>query len=213
MEYFFILFSMLLISIIVSLYRKLLRIKQSYDIIRGEIANKISEFSILAEKCKQESQKFQEVSARNINLTGQYQELLRVSRNQNSSIDGLNLKINDLLAKQAAEIKNARIDANTTQRAVVKGKVSEEIVGLLPGFPYKISNMRFCSAPVDFIIFNDLENENITEVIFLEVKTGQAVLNKRQRQIKQAIDNKNVKFEVYRIEDINNTNTENNESN
>ena len=77
MEYFFILFSMLLISIIVSLYRKLLRIKQSYDIIRGEIANKISEFSILAEKCKQESQKFQEVSARNINLTGQYQELLR----------------------------------------------------------------------------------------------------------------------------------------
>ena len=213
MEYFFILFSMLLISIIVSLYRKLLRIKQSYDIIRGEIANKISEFSILAENCKQESQKFQEVSARNINLTGQYQELLRVSRNQNSSIDGLNLKINDLLAKQAAEIKNARIDANTTQRAVVKGKVSEEIVGLLPGFPYKISNMRFCSAPVDFIIFNDLENENITEVIFLEVKTGQAVLNKRQRQIKQAIDNKNVKFEVYRIEDINNTNTENNESN
>ena len=213
MEYFFILFSMLLISIIVSLYRKLLRIKQSYDIIRGEIANKISEFSILAEKCKQESQKFQEVSARNINLTGQYQELLRVSRNQNSSIDGLNLKINDLLAKQAAEIKNARIDANTTQRAVVKGKVSEEIVGLLPGFPYKISNMRFCSAPVDFIIFNDLENENITEVIFLEVKTGQAVLNKRQRQITQAIDNKNVKFEVYRIEDINNTNTENNESN
>ena len=213
MEYFFILFSMLLISIIVSLYRKLLRIKQSYDIIRGEIANKISEFSILAEKCKQESQKFQEVSARNINLTGQYQELLRVSRKQNSSIDGLNLKINDLLAKQAAEIKNARIDANTTQRAVVKGKVSEEIVGLLPGFPYKISNMRFCSAPVDFIIFNDLENENITEVIFLEVKTGQAVLNKRQRQIKQAIDNKNVKFEVYRIEDINNTNTENNESN
>lgn len=213
MEYFFILFSILLISIIVSLYRKLLRIKQSYDIIRGEIANKISEFSILAEKCKQESQKFQEVSARNINLTGQYQELLRVSRNQNSSIDGLNLKINDLLAKQAAEIKNARIDANTTQRAVVKGKVSEEIVGLLPGFPYKISNMRFCSAPVDFIIFNDLENENITEVIFLEVKTGQAVLNKRQRQIKQAIDNKNVKFEVYRIEDINNTNTENNESN
>ena len=213
MEYFFILFSMLLISIIVSLYRKLLRIKQSYDIIRGEIANKISEFSILAEKCKQESQKFQEVSARNINLTGQYQELLRVSRNQNSSIDGLNLKINDLLAKQAAEIKNARIDANTTQRAVVKGKVSEEIVGLLPGFPYKISNMRFCSAPVDFIIFNDLENENITEVIFLEVKTGQAVLNKRQRQIKQAIDNKNVKFEVYRIEDINNNNTENNESN
>ena len=118
-----------------------------------------------------------------------------------------------MLAKQAAEIKNARIDANTTQRAVVKGKVSEEIVGLLPGFPYKISNMRFCSAPVDFIIFNDLENENITEVIFLEVKTGQAVLNKRQRQIKQAIDNKNVKFEVYRIEDINNTNTENNESN
>lgn len=211
MEYFLGSLIIILLFIAVLLYKKLSWFKNSYDNIRGELNNKISEFSVLSEKCRQESQKFQEVSARNINLTGKYQELLRISQTQNSNIDGLNSKINDLLAKQAAEIKNARIDANTTQRAVLRGKIGEEIAPLLPNFKYSMSNLKFSGMPVDYIYYDDLENDDIKSITFLEIKSGSAVLNSRQRQIKKAIENGNVKFEVYRIEDINNI--PNNESN
>lgn len=213
MEYFFI--SLLLILLLISgyLYQKLSWFKKSYDSVRAELSNKISDFLNLAEKCKEESSKFQEVSAKNINLIGKYQELLRNSQMQSSKIDGLNLKINDLLEKQAAEIKNARIDANMTQRAVLRGKISEEIVPLLPNFPYEMSCLKFMGAPIDYIVYPGINNEDIQEIVFLEVKTSKAVLNNRQKQIKKIISEGKVRFEVYRTDDINTNNIKNDESN
>jgi len=219
MEYFFILFSIASISIIVFLYRKLLWFKQFYNNTCGELANKISEFGILAEKCRQESLKFQEVSARNINLTGQYQELLRVSQTQNFNINELNGRINEILSNKDKEIKSARLDATSQQKSVIKGKLSEEMAVLLPGWKYNCADARFYGSPIDFLIMRGLSEDNITELIFLDVKTNKAVLSKRQRQIRNCIKNNKISWDtfhisdktVYSLEDINNTDIQNNE--
>lgn len=220
MEYFFVAIIIVLSFITIFLYKKLSWCENSYDNVCGELNNKISEFSVLAEKCRQESLKFQEVSARNINLTGKYQELLRISQTQNSSINELNGKINEILLNKDKEIKSARLDATSQQKSVIKGKLSEEMAVLLPGWKYNCADARFYGSPIDFLIMRGLSEDNITELIFLDVKTNKAVLSKRQRQIRDCIKNNKISWDtfhipdktVYNIEDINNTDIENNES-
>lgn len=143
--------------------------------------------------------KLGEFSNKNIALAGQYGEVINFNENLVAHVENLNAKINNLLEKQAAEIKAARLDANATQRAVVKGKIGEELVGLMKDFPYSIKDMRFFGSPVDYILFSGISDNNIQEIIFLECKSGNAVLTPRQKQIRDCIAAGKVKFEVFHI--------------
>ena len=84
-------------------------------------------------------------------------------------------------------------------RSVLKGQFSEQLSPFAPDFPGKPSEARFFGAPIDFIIFKGLDEQHVEEVIFLDIKTGKASLNKTQRSIKKAIDEKRVSFKEYRI--------------
>jgi predicted Holliday junction resolvase-like endonuclease len=85
------------------------------------------------------------------------------------------------------------------QRTDIKGMVSESMAPLLPDFPGKFSEARFIGKPVDFLIFNGMDEENIKEVIFVEVKTGKYPrLNNNERTLKDAINrDKNVRWVEY----------------
>jgi predicted Holliday junction resolvase-like endonuclease len=73
-------------------------------------------------------------------------------------------------------------------RAVLGGLVSEQLAPLLPGFPYDPGDCRFVGKPVDFIVFKGMNQKNITEVIFLEVKSGAAkTLNDQEKKLRDAI--------------------------
>ena len=63
----------------------------------------------------------------------------------------------------------------------------------LKGFPYAGRNAHFIGQPIDYIIFDD------NEVIFLEVKSGQAFLTQKQKQIKDLVTHGKVKWQEYRI--------------
>lgn len=86
-------------------------------------------------------------------------------------------------------------------RATVKGQLSEQIAPLLPGFPkdLKASEARFLGKPVDFLFFKGMDEEDITDVVFLEVKTGKSSLNDNQKTLRDAIQGKRVEWRVYRI--------------
>jgi predicted Holliday junction resolvase-like endonuclease len=89
-----------------------------------------------------------------------------------------------------------------TQRSVVKGKISEQIAPLLPGFPsdLKISEARFMGSPIDFVFFKGLEDGHITEVVFVEVKSGSGQnLNPNEVSLRDAINAKQVKWMQYNI--------------
>ncbi|MDR2477347.1 MAG: hypothetical protein LBD18_06150 [Treponema sp.] len=88
-------------------------------------------------------------------------------------------------------------------RAVLGGLVSEQMAPLLPGFPFDPGDCRFVGKPVDFIVFKGMNEKNISEVIFLEVKSGAArALNEQERKLRDAVRLGRVKWEEF---DVNST--------
>ncbi len=87
-------------------------------------------------------------------------------------------------------------------RHVLKGQFNEHLSPFMEDFPVRASECRFLGAPIDFICFNGLDEKNVTEITFIEVKSGKSSLNKTEKSIKEAILNKKVKFVEYRIEDL-----------
>lgn len=60
--------------------------------------------------------------------------------------------------------------------------------------------MHFLGQPIDYIIFEGLKDDDIKKVVFLEVKTGQSKLTKREKSLKNAIDKKRVSWKELRVD-------------
>lgn len=94
-----------------------------------------------------------------------------------------------------------------TSRAVLKGKMAEQLAPLLPEFQYLPSDAKFLGDPVDYIVFDgytDLRDgdgspEDI-EVVLIDIKSGGARLSKGQQAIAKAIDAGRIRFETVRID-------------
>jgi predicted Holliday junction resolvase-like endonuclease len=101
--------------------------------------------------------------------------------------------------KNAAEMLRAgREDAVKRSRAVLGGQMAEQIAPLLDGFPCNPADVRFIGKPVDFIAFPGIgEGRDISEVLFIEVKTGTSVLSKREREIKSAVEAGKIRYIIY----------------
>jgi predicted Holliday junction resolvase-like endonuclease len=90
--------------------------------------------------------------------------------------------------------KTIRQDAIQRSQSVITGKVTEHFIPFLPQFNFNPKDARFIGSPIDFVVFDGLDEENLREILFVEVKTGSASLNKRQRSIKEAIQSNKVKW-------------------
>lgn len=101
-----------------------------------------------------------------------------------------------------------REDSKDQQRQTIKGQIVENIIALLPDFPYTFSDAKpFGGKPIDYIIFKNLNTWNgkksgmPIEIIFLEVKTGKnkdKPLKGVERAIQDAIENKRVSHDIYK---------------
>ncbi len=106
--------------------------------------------------------------------------------------------------QQMTEAKKRSVN---TSRAVIKGKMAEQLAPLFPEFHYLPSDAKFLGDPVDYIIFDgytdfrdgDGRAEDIN-VILVDIKSGQARLSKGQQAIAQAIEAGRVRFETVRID-------------
>jgi predicted Holliday junction resolvase-like endonuclease len=105
----------------------------------------------------------------------------------------------------AQAIEENRADAVDTSRAVLKGKIAEQIAPLLPGFlaKYNPADARFIGSPIDYLIFRNMskgdDSEDPIEIVLLDVKTGKSGLNGIQRRIEAAAAAKRISFDVLRI--------------
>ena len=96
-----------------------------------------------------------------------------------------------------------RADAIKQSRAVLGGQFSEQLAPYLPDFPYSPTECRFIGKPIDFIVFKGMDNKDISEVKFIEVKSGKSQLSQQGKTLRDAIKNKKVSWEEYRIpEDV-----------
>ncbi|WP_114800955.1 Holliday junction resolvase-like protein [Moraxella canis] len=113
------------------------------------------------------------------------------------------------LNTEKAIITAQKRSANT-QRNVIKGQMAERFAPFMSGFEYYPADCRFLGEPIDYVIFHNVhacadDAVDLSEVaiVFLEIKTGSAKLNKRQEIIKRAIMNGQIKFETLRINNDN----------
>src|SRR3989344_5830825 len=80
-----------------------------------------------------------------------------------------------------------RADAIARSRAVLAGHFSEQLSPYLPGFEYKPTECKFLGKPVDFLVFNGLDEKNVSEIIFVEVKSGKSKMSGTEKSVKDAV--------------------------
>lgn len=80
-----------------------------------------------------------------------------------------------------------RQDAIQRSQSVTVGKVTEHIVPYLPNFTYNPKDARFIGSPIDLIVFDGLNDGEVRNVIFVEIKTGVSTLSARERRVRDAI--------------------------
>ncbi|MFH1425743.1 MAG: Holliday junction resolvase-like protein [archaeon] len=88
------------------------------------------------------------------------------------------------------------------QRSTIKGKLVEIFAPFLPNFPFKPSECKFIGDPIDYLVFEGLDERDIKAIHLLEVKDSQSKLSKHQKQIKEIIDNlksNDVTFKEFRF--------------
>ncbi|MBP9779051.1 hypothetical protein KBD33_00340 [Candidatus Gracilibacteria bacterium] len=100
------------------------------------------------------------------------------------------------------EGKNMRKATLKGSRNQILGEVYEKVLPALPNFPYAPKDMVFIGKGCDYIIFDGLTEGQLREIIFLELKSGRAVMTYNEKAIQAIIDKKRVRFSEYRIESI-----------
>ena len=97
-------------------------------------------------------------------------------------------------------IADERADAVKKSRAVLGGLAGEQVAPFMPGFPCNPADARFVGKPVDFVAFpGAADGGEIKEVLLIEVKSGEASLSKREREIKACVQEGRLRFVEYRI--------------
>ena len=115
--------------------------------------------------------------------------------------------ITELEMEHQQALVHAQKRSVNTSRAVLKGKMAEQMAPIMPEFRYLPSDAKFLGVPIDFIVFDgytdfrdgDGQAEDI-EVVLIDIKSGGARLTKGQQAIAQAIREGRVRFETIRID-------------
>ncbi|UCD07642.1 MAG: endonuclease [Candidatus Aenigmatarchaeota archaeon] len=73
------------------------------------------------------------------------------------------------------------------------GKMTEQFLPFLKGYPYNEQNFRFIGSPIDGIQFED------DKIIIVEFKVGDSKLTEKQKRVKDLVEKKKVRFEEIRM--------------
>src|SRR3954464_3119967 len=90
-------------------------------------------------------------------------------------------------AWKAKYTRDIRKDSVERSRATISGQVHEQLLPYLPDFPFNPKDVRFLGSPVDLLVFDGLSNGKLERIVFVEIKTGNATLNTRERQVRDMV--------------------------
>ena len=111
-------------------------------------------------------------------------------------------KLKAELKDRAEDIKKKRKlatkKAEITTKSVNIGKNLEKVLPTMKDFKWELSDCRVLGDPIDLITFNGFSNNLVNSLSFIEVKTGKARLNARQKAIKDAILDKRVSYKEFK---------------
>jgi len=99
--------------------------------------------------------------------------------------------------EEAIRTEETRQSAIRDSRRVLGGKFTEQMAPYLPEFKYDPTEARFIGSPVDFIVFPGLAQEDPTEVVLIEVKSGKNNrLTPRERKVRELVEAGLVRWEL-----------------
>jgi len=101
---------------------------------------------------------------------------------------------------KARYTRAVRLDAVQRSQAVTVGKVYEQLVPYLPAFRFNPKDARFLGSPVDFVVFDGLDDGQVRRVVFVEVKTAGSDLSTRERRVRDAIRAGRVEWDELRVD-------------
>ncbi|MDD2565644.1 MAG: Holliday junction resolvase-like protein [Candidatus Gracilibacteria bacterium] len=97
------------------------------------------------------------------------------------------------------EIKQNRTDAIKRSRNAILGEIYEKIMPFLNEFQYSPKDMVFVGKGFDYLILDGLNEGDLREIIFMEIKYGSSTLNKNEKMIRQTVGSKKVKYIEFKI--------------
>lgn len=106
----------------------------------------------------------------------------------------------ELRKRNASLDKNKKLTtekATITTKAVNIGKNLEKVLPLMDDFKLQLPDCRFLGDPIDLLTFNGLSENNIESISFIEIKSGNARLNKNQKLVKEAVEDNRVTYKVF----------------
>lgn len=104
-------------------------------------------------------------------------------------------------AQWQANLVKIRREIAEKQRTGIKGKVGESFAPFLQDFPFSSSECKFIGDPIDYIVFEGLDERDIKGIHFVEIKTGKSKLSKVQQQIKDLVNSgKNIAFHTLNLQ-------------
>jgi predicted Holliday junction resolvase-like endonuclease len=125
-------------------------------------------------------------------------------RQQISAIEGR--AHNDLERWKIECTGDIRKDSVNRSRSTLKGRISEQMAPLLPGFPFAPADARFIGNPIDFVVFDGYTNVkddggDSISVVLVEVKKGKGRLTREESLIKKAVEEGRVSWRTVMLKD------------
>src|SRR5215467_3039207 len=99
----------------------------------------------------------------------------------------------------AHRARDIRRDAVSQSRAVTRGQIFEQFAAYFPSFEFNPKDAQFRGKPVDFVVFDGLDEGDVRRIVFVEIKTGGATLSTRGRRIRDAIRRGDVEWRELRL--------------
>ena len=104
-----------------------------------------------------------------------------------------------LVALAPAYNRRVRENAILQSRAITRGQIFEQLVPYLPEFQFNPKDAQFLGKPVDFVVFDGLDEGEVRRIVFVEVKTGVSTLTTRERRVRDAIRRGCVEWREIRV--------------
>jgi predicted Holliday junction resolvase-like endonuclease len=137
--------------------------------------------------------------------------------NEEVSLRTMTLFDNDNFSEEALEIYETQLEFIKDRKEQLKklkqigttkseigaqstniGFLLEKLAPTMGSFRFNHNDCRSLFDPIDYVIFEGLSNNGrIDKIFFVDIKTGNARLSKKQKEIKSAIVNKKVSFKVF----------------
>ncbi|HSD56583.1 MAG TPA: Holliday junction resolvase-like protein [Methanotrichaceae archaeon] len=95
-------------------------------------------------------------------------------------------------------------DTLDKSRAVLKGKIGEQMAPVLPEFRYNPADARFLGSPIDYIIFDGYSEAKegrgkIRRIVLMDVKTGNARLSPIEKKVRDAVAAGSIEWETLEL--------------